>query len=352
MSDKVGIGLVGLGMAGRTHVREIEHIDGASTVAVFGRTREKVEAFAEQFGVPNVYTDYGAFLADPDVDVVDVLLPHGSHRDYAVPAADAGKHVVVEKPLELDLNRAREIIDACDRNGVTLGVIYQMRFGVWARRVKAAVEAGELGELILVDGIEKAFRDPEYYARDPWRGTREMEGAGCLMTQSIHVIDLLQWIAGPVTSVNGIVRTARHDIEVPDLSVARLTYANGAPGMLESSTAISPALRSRVEVHGKNGSVIFNPEYDHLYYWSVEGVDEGPVESSLTFPFLDTPDPNEFPEERHRQALTDILEAIAEGRHPLVPGIEALKSLAIVLAIEESARTGCDTPVADVSSGG
>src|SRR5207245_1682673 len=126
-------------------------------------------------------------------------------------------------------------------------------------------------------------------------------------------------------------------------------YANGAPGMLESSTAISPALRSRVEVHGRNGSVIFNPEYDHLYFWRVEGVDEGPVESSVAFPFLDTPDPNEFPEERHRQALTDILEAIAEGREPLVPGSEALKSLAIVLAIEESARTGCETAVVDVT---
>jgi UDP-N-acetyl-2-amino-2-deoxyglucuronate dehydrogenase len=347
MGDKVGIGLVGLGMAGRTHVREIAHVDGATTAAVFGRSKEKAEAFAEQFGVPKVYTDYEAFLADPDVNVVDILTPHGVHRDYAVPAADAGKHVVVEKPIELDLERSREIIDACDRNGVTLGVIYQMRFGVWARRLKQAVDDGELGELLLVDGIEKALRDPEYYSRDPWRGTREMEGAGCLMTQSIHVIDLLQWLAGPVTSVSGIVRTARHDIEVPDLSVARLTYANGAPGMLESSTAISPALRSRVEVHGHNGSAIINPEYDHLYFWDIGGKQEGPVESGVKFPFLDTPDPNEFPEERHRLALTDILEAIAEGREPLVPGSEALKSLAIVLAIEESSRTGCETPVMD-----
>jgi predicted dehydrogenase len=350
MSDRVGIGLVGLGMAGRTHAREIAYVDGAQTTAVFGRSREKAEAFASQFGVPKVYTDYEAFLADPGVDVVDILTPHGVHRDYAVPAAEAGKHVVVEKPIELDLERARDIIEACARNGVTLGVIYQMRFGVWARRLKQAVDAGELGELILVDGIEKAFRSPEYYLNDPWRGTRAMEGAGCLMTQSIHVIDLLQWIAGPVTSVSGFVRTARHDIEVPDLSVARLTYANGAPGMLESSTAILPALRSRVEVHGHAGSVIFNPEYDHLYYWNVHGKEEELVESSLRFPFPDTPDPNGFPEERHREALADILEAIAEAREPLVPGSEALKSLAIVLAIEESARTGCDAAVPAVAS--
>jgi predicted dehydrogenase len=351
MSDEVGIGLVGLGMAGRTHVREIAYVEGASTTAVFGRSREKGEAFAAQFGVPKVYTDYDAFLADPDVHVVDILTPHGVHRDYAVPAADARKHVVVEKPIELDLERSREIIDACARNGVTLGVIYQMRFGVWARRLKRAIDDGELGELLLVDGIEKAFRDPEYYARDPWRGTREMEGAGCLMTQSIHVIDLLQWLAGPVTAVSGFVRTARHDIEVPDLSVARFTYASGAPGMLESSTAILPALRSRVEVHGTEGSVIFNPEYDHLYYWDVGGRQEGPVETGLAFPFPDTPDPNEFPEERHRLALTDILEAIADGREPLVAGAEALKSLAIVLAIEESARTRCEAEVLDTSIG-
>jgi predicted dehydrogenase len=350
MGDRVGIGLVGLGMAGRTHVHEIAHVEGAETAAVFGRSREKAEAFASRFGVPKVYTDYDAFLADPDVDVVDILTPHGVHRDYAVPAAEAGKHVVVEKPIELDLERARDIIGACDRNGVTLGVIYQMRFGVWARRLKQAVEAGELGELILLDGIEKAFRSPEYYRNDPWRGTREMEGAGCLMTQSIHVIDLMQWIAGPVATVSGFVRTARHDIEVPDLSVARFTYASGAPGMLESSTAILPALRSRIEAHGYHGSVILNPEYDQLYYWNVNGKEQESVESSLRFPFPDTPDPNEFPEERHREALTDILEAIAEGREPLVPGSEALKSLAIVLAIEESARTGCDAAVPDVAA--
>lgn len=348
MSDGIGIGLVGLGMAGRTHVREISHLDGASTTAVFGRKKEKVDAFAEEFGVPRAYTDYEAFLADPDVDVVDVLTPHGVHRDYAVPAADAGKHVIVEKPIALDLEQGREIIDACERNGVTLGVIYQMRFGVWAQKLKAAVEAGALGELILVDGIEKAFRDPEYYSRDPWRGTREMEGAGCLMTQSIHIIDLLQWLAGPVKSVSGFVQTARHEIEAPDLAVARLIYESGAPGVLHSSTAIAPAMRTRVEVHGHEGSVIFNPEYDHLYFWDVAGTEEAPVEPDMEFPFVDTPDPTEFPEERHRLALTDILEAIKEGREPQVPGSEALKSLAIVLAIEESARTRCDAEVPQV----
>lgn len=345
MGEDIGIGLVGLGMAGRTHAREIAHVPGARTTAVFGRSAEKVGAFAERFGIPRAYTDYEAFLADPAVDVVDVLTPHGVHRDYAIPAAEAGKHVIIEKPIALDLEQGREIIDACDRNGVTLGVIYQMRFGVWARKLKAAVEAGALGRLLLVDGIEKAFRDPAYYADDPWRGTREMEGAGCLMTQSIHIIDLLQWIGGPVTRVSGFVQTARHEIEAPDLAVARLVYENGAPGVLHSSTAITPALRTRVEVHGLHGSVIFNPEYDHLYFWGVEGMEEGPVEAGVEFPFVDTPDPNEFPEERHRLALTDILEAIRDGREPQVPGSEALKSLAIVLAIEESARTGCDAPV-------
>jgi predicted dehydrogenase len=348
MSDSMGIGLVGLGMAGRTHAREVAHLDGAHTAAVFGRNEDKVNAFADRFDIPRAYTDYAEFLADPDVAVVDVLTPHGVHRDYAVPAADAGKHVIIEKPIALDLEEGREIIEACDRNGVTLGVMYQMRFGNWARKLKQAVDSGALGDLILVDGIEKAFRDPEYYAKDPWRGTREMEGAGCLMTQSIHIIDLLQWLAGPVKSVSGFVQTARHDIEAPDLAVARLIYESGAPGVLHSSTAIKPALRTRVEVHGEKGSVIINPEYDHLYFWDVEGSDEGPVEAGLEFPFVDTVDPNEFPEVRHRVALTDILEAIRDGREPQVPGTEALKSLAIVLAIEESARTGCDAQVPEI----
>ena len=347
-SDDVGFGLVGLGMAGRTHAREIAHLEGGRVAAVYGRNREKAEAFAERFQIPKAYDDYELFLADPDVDVVDVLTPHGVHLDYAVPAAEAGKHVIVEKPLELDLDRARQIIDACDCNGVTLGVIYQMRFGRWEQRLKQAVDAGELGRLLLVDAIEKAYREPAYYANDPWRGTREMEGAGCLMTQSIHIIDLIQWIAGPVASVNARVQTARHAIEAPDMAIARLTYASGAWGVLQSSTAIYPALRSRVEVHGEHGSVIVNPEYDQVCFWDVRDTPEGRIDTPEGFAFGDIADPNGFPEERHRVVLADILRAIREGGQPTVSGVEALKSLAIVLAIDESSRRGEEVEVPDV----
>jgi predicted dehydrogenase len=346
--DEIGIGLVGLGMAGRTHAREIGHLEGARVRAVFGRDLGKAESFASQFDIPSVYNDYERFLADPSIDVVDVLTPHGVHLDFAVPAADAKKHVIVEKPLELDLARAWQIIDACERNHVTLGVIYQMRFGRWEQRLKQAVDAGELGRLILVDAIEKAYREPEYYARDPWRGTRAMEGAGSLMTQSIHIIDLIQWIAGPVASVNARVRTARHAIEVPDLAVARLTYANGAWGVLQSSTAIYPALRSRVEVHGEHGSVIVNPEYDEVCFWDVRDTPEGRIDTPPGFAFGDTADPNEFPEERHRIVLADILRAIREGGEPTISGVEALKSLAIVLAIDESSLRGEEVAVPNV----
>ena len=345
MPEEVGIGLVGLGMAGRTHVREIAHLDGARVTAAFGRDRDKVRAFADEFDIANAYSDYESFLSDPHVDVVDVLTPHGVHLDYAVPAADAHKHVIVEKPLEIDIERSRAIIDACHRNHVTLGVVHQMRFGQWARRLKQAADDGELGELILVDGIEKAYRGPEYYARDPWRGTRALEGAGCLMTQSIHIIDLLQWIAGPVASVSAMTRTARHDIEVEDLAVARLTYESGAFGVLQSTTAVFPAFRSRVEVHGANGSVVLSPEYDEIYFWEVLGSSQEALDAPAGFSFKDTPDPREFPEERHRLALADILEAIRIGAEPMVSGSEALKSLAIVLAIEESAMTGQEVSV-------
>jgi UDP-N-acetyl-2-amino-2-deoxyglucuronate dehydrogenase len=189
----VYFGLVGLGMGGETHARQIPRVAGATLLAVAGRSADKARAFAERFKVPKVYARFQDMLEDPDVDVVTVATPHGLHRDFAVQAAGAGKHVVVEKPLEITLPRAQEIIAACRANNVRLGVVFQMRFGNAARRLKAAIGSGAFGRIIIADVIDKEFRAPDYYRRDEWRGTKAYEGGGCLMTQSIHVLDLLQW---------------------------------------------------------------------------------------------------------------------------------------------------------------
>jgi predicted dehydrogenase len=286
-------------------------------------------------------------LADSEIDIVNVTTPNGLHRDFAVAAAEAGKHVIVEKPLEITLRRAQDIVEACRRNRVSLGVIFQMRFGNAARRVKAAVDSGKFGRILAADAIDKEYRPPEYYARDHWRGTRALEGGGCLMTQSIHVIDLLQWLSGPVESVFGRTRTARHRIEVEDLVVATVTFRNGALGIIQSATSIYPAFKSRVEIHGTEGSAVINGEWDRTFFWEIRG-DPDKIDPGPDFAFSDLSDPRLMPEDRHLVEFQDIVDAVIGGRPPQVTGEEALRSLAIAMAIYDSTARGKEVAINDL----
>ena len=336
--ERVRFALAGLGMGGETHARELQALPDAELVAVYGRDAAKAERFATKFGVKRWYADYRHLLEDREVDVVNVLTPNGLHRDFAVAAAEAGKHVVVEKPLEITLDRADDIIRTCRARGVKLAVILQMRFGDAARKIKQAVDSGAFGRLLIGDVYDKEYRAPSYYAGDYWRGTREYEGGGALMTQSIHVVDLLQWIMGPVRSVFGRTRTALHDIAVEDLAVASVVFENGAIGVIESATCAYPALKARIEVHGEHGTAIFNGEHDELIFWELRTSAER-IDTPPGFRLKDVSDPRSMPEERHRRQLQDVINAIREDRDPAVTGEEARKSLAIVRAIYDSAAT-------------
>lgn len=345
---EVCYGLAGLGMGGETHARELAKVKGARLAAVYGRNEDKAKAFAKKFGVSKAYSRFEDLLEDPEIDVVNVVTPNGLHREFAIKAASAGKHVIVEKPLEISLVRALEIVESCEENEVILGVIFQMRFGQAATRLKQAIDEGRMGRLLVADAIDKEYRPPEYYARDYWRGTRELEGGGCLTTQSIHVIDLLQWLAGPVESVYAKKRTALHDIETEDYAVAVVTFSNGALGLIESSTAVKPALKSRVEIHGTQGSAIINGEWDETYLWDVG--DDEKIDAPAGFRFTDINDPRGMPEDRHGLLFADITAAIKDKRPPQVTGKEALKSVAIAEAIYTSAESGKEVSVSELLS--
>ncbi|MEJ8567773.1 Gfo/Idh/MocA family protein [Elongatibacter sediminis] len=336
---KYGFGLVGIGMGGVTHATQFAEMDDVEFVACYGRKAEKAKAFADKYGARNWYDDFDEFCADPDLDFVVVCTPNGTHAQHAIPLARAGKNVIVEKPLEITRDKAHSIIDACREHDVSLSIIYQMRFGEAARKVKDAVASGLFGEILQVDAYDKAFREVSYYRDDAWRGTREFEGGGTLTTQTTHLIDLMQWIAGPVKSVFANCRTAYHDIEVEDLANAMLTFESGATGVIVSSTCFQPAMKSRIEIHGTKGSAIFNGEYDELYLWEVEG-DPQKIDAPEGFRFRDTTDPYLFPMERHRANLQEIIDAHREKRTSMVTGEEALKSEEIILAIYESSDKG------------
>jgi predicted dehydrogenase len=349
--DKVGFALVGLGMAGDIHAREFDFVDDAELVAVCGRSESKAKAFAEKYGVKRWYGDYERLLADEEVDVVNILVPTGLHAEFTTAASRAGKHVLVEKPLEVNLARADEMILACRDNGTKLGVIFQMRFGSVAKTLKETIDSGALGKILLADAVDKESRTPAYYESGAWRGTKELEGGGCLMTQSIHIIDLLQHVVGPIRSVVGRVATKRHRIEVEDTATALVSFENGAMGVIESTTSVQPAMMSRLEIHGERGTIIANAQYDRILFWNIDGGSQGaPVEEHIDL--VDIDDPWSFPQTRHRIQIQDMVDAIREDRDPILTGEDARISLAINMAIYESSRTGREVLLKDLEPGG
>lgn len=334
---KVRYAIVGAGMGAETHAIELPHVDGAELEAVYARNPEKAEKFRARYGVPKAYSDREALLADPDVDAVIIVTPNGLHRDFAVAAAKAKKHVIVEKPLEITSARARDIVETCMQEGVGLFLIYQMRYAKAAQTIKAAIDRGDLGQIILVNVLDNEYRAPEYYSRDAWRGTRELEGGGCLMTQTTHLLDLAQYLTGPVEAVFAHVRTAMHDIETEDLAVATLKFENGALGIMSSSTAAFPAQRHILTVIGTKGTMAMNGEYDEIIFrgTSAAGTD---IDAPEGFKFGDTADPRTFPTLRHRTQLQQITENILSERAGARTFADYLQALYLTDAIYLSSQ--------------
>ncbi len=275
-----------------------------------------------------------------DVDVVCVCTPSGTHCEVAEAAAAAGKHLLVEKPLDVTLERADRIIEAARRHGVKLGGVLPSRFKAGPARAREALAQGRLGRLALAGAYVKWHRPDSYY-EGSWRGTLALDGGGALINQSIHTIDLLQWLAGPVKTVFGRRATLAHDIEGEDTACAVLEYANGALGVIEGATSCWPGEPARVELRGSSGSIVL--QEGRVSSWKL--ADSAPHEEEQmlaedTLRATGSSNPTAISFEYHRRQIVDLLEAIRDDRPPAVDGLEARKSLALVLAIYESAATG------------
>src|SRR5438045_1318257 len=263
----LGFAIVGCGMIARFHARALAEVPGARLVALVSRRAANAGALADALGlVCDISTDLQAVLARRDVDALIVTTPSGAHLEPAVAAAEAGKHVVVEKPLEVTLERCDRIIEACDRNQVQLCTIFPSRFADANRALKAAVDAGRFGRLTLGETTCKWWRSQAYYDQGGWRGTKALDGGGALMNQAIHNVDLLLWMMGPATSVSGFAdRLAHERIEVEDTAVACLRFASGALGVIEATTSVHTGLPKTIAVHGDKGSAVI--EQDDVLRW-------------------------------------------------------------------------------------
>lgn len=336
-----GFGIVGCGMIAEFHARAIAEIPGARLVAVLDRNPPKAAKIAGlAVGECRAYDDLDAMLDHPGLDVVCVCTPSGSHRDPAVKAARAGKHVVVEKPLEITVPRADAIIRACDDAGVRLCAIFPSRFSPANVALKAAIDAGRFGRLTLGDTYVKWWRSQDYYDSGKWRGTWDLDGGGALMNQAIHNVDLLQWLMGEVESAQAMTALLAHErIEVEDTAVAILRFRSGALGVIEATTGAFPGILKRTEIHGDRGSA--RVEQDDVTLWSF--ADERPEDAGVLAPPGTTTtggagDPRAISHAGHREQLADFLRAIDTGAPARVDGREGRKAVEIIQAIYRSAR--------------
>jgi len=339
-----GFGIVGLGLIADFHAKAIQAISGgrSSLVACCSRSAEKAQVFSKKYGCTG-YTDIFKFLAHPGLDIVSLCTPSGAHLEPSLAAAKVGKHVIVEKPLEITPERCDKIIASCEKAKVSLAGVFQSRFSEVAGIVKKAVDQGRFGVLVLGDAYVKWFRSQEYYDGG-WHGTQSLDGGGALINQSIHAIDLLQWFMGPVESVQAFTGTIGHKrIEVEDNAVAALRFRNGAFGVIEGSTSVYPGFLKRIEISGTKGSVIL--EEETLKAWDfAEGLPEDEKIREKFGAAAETgggaADPAAISFEGHRRQFEEFITSLEQGRSPLVDGREAKKAVQIIQAIYTSAKKG------------
>ncbi len=341
-----GFAIIGCGMIARFHCKAIGDIPGARIIALIGRTKESAQKLAAEMGLVDVLCTDSLTdgLAAPGVDALIVTTPSGAHKDAATTAAKAGKHVVVEKPLEITSDRCTAIMDACERAGVSLCTIFPSRFGDANLELKAAIDAGRFGRLTLGETTIKWWRDQRYYDEGGWKGTQALDGGGALMNQAIHNVDLLLWMMGPVASVASYKANLAHErIEVEDTAVAALQFQSGALGVIQATTSVWPGLSKTISIHGNKGSVTI--EQDDLCLWKFQ--EELPIDASIRSRFAHktgesggSSNPGAISHGGHTRQLADFIDAIRKGRKPFVDGAEGRRSVALIEAIYLSANTG------------
>jgi predicted dehydrogenase len=332
----VRVGILGAGNISETHARAAAAIAGTEIVAVTGGNLARAERLAAAYGAA-AYADLDRFLAHEPMDVVAIGSPSGLHAEQGIAACRRGLHVLVEKPIDISVERADALIDAAAAAGVALGVFFQDHVQPDLVRLQEAVAAGRLGRPLLASARVKWYRPPEYYGQSKWRGTWALDGGGALMNQGIHTADLLLWLLGPVTRVAARAATALHRIEVEDTVVALLEFDSGALATLEATTAAYPGYQRKMELTFTGGTAIV--EHDRLVAADLREPADDLLASGAADQNASASSPVVSDARGHQRLFEDFFDAIATGREPRCSGRYARQSVALVQAIYEAART-------------
>lgn len=334
----INFAIVGCGRIAKFHLEGILETKGATLKAVSDLNLEKANLLVGSNTEVDIYQDYHEMLRDQSIDVVNICTNHQSHFKIALAALEAGKHVIIEKPVTLSLEEADLLIEAQKKNNVKATVVFQNRFNQSVELTKRAIEDGRFNELSHGVGTVRWCRDQSYYNQDPWRG-KIIDKDGVLMNQSIHTLDLLMYMMGPVKKVTGQLRTAFFDIEMENVGLATLEFENGAIGLFEGAGTIYPAdLEGRISLFGRTGTVVlggmaanqietwrFKQDYQQEQDELIKNLNEQEANAPTVYGF------------GHEKIINDMVKAITDNREPRVRLQDGRNALAVVLAIYESA---------------
>ncbi|MGI6854884.1 Gfo/Idh/MocA family protein [Mesorhizobium sp. 1B3] len=340
MSKRIGI--VGLGMAVTPHARGLLDLaDRVEVAYAFSPSAQRRRDFADRFPFP-LCDKLETILDDPSVDAVLVLTPPNTHLDVAGRCAAAGKHVLLEKPVETTTARAGQLIGACRRAGVTLGIVLQHRFRPAAMQLAGLLRDGELGAIVGCSAVIRLWRPQSYYD-EPGRGTLARDGGGVLMSQGIHTLDLMLSLAGQIAEVTGFSSTTPvHRMETEDMVCAAARFANGAIGTIDATTAAYPGFSERIDLTCEKGTASFAGTALNVAFRDGRVIEARPDGSAGGT----GADPMAFPPDYHRAVIADFIDAIASGRPPKVTGDEALEVHRLIDALIETGRSGKPAVVA------
>jgi predicted dehydrogenase len=336
----LGFGFIGAGAIAHFHARAVDAARGGRLVGVASRRRATAEAFAKEHGIAFATDDVNELLKRPGLDAVCITTPSALHLEPALAAIRMGKHLMIEKPLDSTVEGTDHILREAEKAGVRVGSIFQARFGDAARELKAAIDAGRFGRIVLASCYVKWNRTKEYYTG--WKGRLSEDGGGAVINQAIHGVDLLQWFAGMPVEVYAWATQRVHQIESEDTAVAALKFGSGALGTIEASTALWPGSARRIEICGENGSAVM--EDDDITRWDFRDPrpedekiratrESGAMGSGAAAPMA-------IKFEGHLRQIQDFIDGINERRPFFIEGREARKAVALVRAIYDSAASG------------
>ena len=340
MKNALGFGFIGAGAIANFHARAVAASNGGTLVGVASRRLGSAQAFAQEHGIGFATDDIHELLKRPGLDAVCITTPSALHLEPALAAIRARKHLMIEKPLDSTVEGTDHILDEAAKAGVRVGSIFQARYGDAARQLKAAIDAGRFGRMVLASCYVKWNRTTDYYTG--WKGRIAEDGGGAVINQAIHGVDLLQWFAGMPVEVFAWSTQRVHRIESEDTAVAALKFGSGAFGTIEASTALWPGSARRIEICGEHGSAVM--EDDDITRWEFRVAEAGDDairaarEKSAKGSGAANPMAINF--EGHRRQIQDFIDGIRDNRPFFIEGTEARKAVALVRAIYDSADCG------------